>query len=60
MRESSGVFADGLEGLRARLRNGETFGDALTAELAEALGEQAKLERQLARSAERRRELVVG
>jgi hypothetical protein len=58
--EGPGQSPDGLEGLRTRLRNGQAFDEALTTELAEALGEQAKLARQLARSAERRRELVVG
>lgn len=58
--EGSGLFPDGLEGLRTRLRNGQAFDEALSAELAEALGEQAQLARQIAKSAESRRELVVG
>lgn len=49
-----------LEGLRTRLRNGQGFDDALTSELGDALGEQAELARQIARSAERRRQLIVG
>lgn len=58
--DTPGLFPDGLEGLRTRLRNGQSFDEAVAAELAEALGEQAKLARRIAQSAESRRELVVG
>ncbi|MCO5167791.1 MAG: helix-turn-helix transcriptional regulator [Planctomycetes bacterium] len=54
------LFPDGLEGLRTRLRSGQDFGEALAAELGALLREQAQLARQIARSADRRRELVRG
>lgn len=56
----SNAGPDGLDGLRKRLRNGQAFDEALAGELGEALGEQAKVARQIARSAESRRELIVG
>lgn len=58
--DTAGLFPDGLEGLRTRLRNGQAFDEALSGELAEALGEQARIARGIAKSAESRRELIVG
>lgn len=53
-----GSFPDGLEGLRMRLRNGQGFDEAVAAELRGLLREQAELARQIAKSADTRRELV--
>ncbi len=55
-----GLFPDGLEGLRTRLRNGQGFDDALAAELGRLLEEKADLARQIATTADSRREVVTG
>lgn len=55
-----GLFPDGLEGLRTRLRNGQGFDEAIAVELGGLLREQAQLARQIAKSADTRRELVSG
>lgn len=60
LRDRPGPSPDSLEGLRKRLRDGQSFDEALASELGDALGEQAEVARQIARSAERRRDVVVG
>jgi transcriptional regulator with XRE-family HTH domain len=53
--DEAGLFPDDLEGLRTRLRNGAVFDDAIAEELTAAFEEQARVARQIARTADSRR-----